>query len=97
MRLAWPGSESFGLRNRNPNRWIIVVDYSFSTNGISTMSVHPIRSGDHLEQTPYQKPAVVSDVPSRQGVTGHNVRYMLLFGTCRAVIGLISAMIFFFH
>jgi membrane associated rhomboid family serine protease len=46
---------------------------------------------------PGQKPAIVSDVPSRQAVTGHNVRYVLLFGISGAVIGLIGAMILFFH
>jgi len=61
------------------------------------MWVDPRRSGDHLEQMPGQKPAIVSDVPSRQAVTGHNVRYMLLFGTGGAMIGLIGAMILFFH
>jgi hypothetical protein len=55
-----------------------------------------MRSGDHLERT-YNKPTVVSDVPSRRGVTGHNVRYMLLFGTGGAIVGLIGAMIFFFR
>ena len=55
------------------------------------------RSGDHLEQMSGQKPAIVSAVPSRQAVTGHNARYILLFGTGGAVIGLIGAMILFFH
>jgi hypothetical protein len=64
------------------------------------MSVHPMQSGDHLVYTPNQGPAVVSDVPSRQGVTGHNVRYVLLFGTAGAIIGLIGvmgAMIIYFN
>jgi hypothetical protein len=60
------------------------------------MSVHPTRTDDHLERT-RDKPTVVSDVPSRQGVTGHNVRYMLLFGIGAAVVGLIGAMVFFFR
>jgi hypothetical protein len=29
---------------------------------------------------------VVSNVPERQGVTGHNVRYVLLFGIASVVI-----------
>jgi hypothetical protein len=61
------------------------------------MRVDSRQSGDHLEQMPGQKPAIVSDVPSRQAVTGHNARYVLLFGTGSAVIGLIGAMILFFH
>jgi hypothetical protein len=61
------------------------------------MRVDSRQSDDHLEQMPGQKPAIVSDVRSRQAVTGHNVRYVLLFGTGGAVIALIGAMILFFH
>jgi hypothetical protein len=43
------------------------------------------KSGDHLEQGPDGR-AVVANVPERQGVTGHNVRYVLLIGTTAAVI-----------
>ena len=52
------------------------------------MSANQTYSGDHLKETPRQKPAVVGDVPERQGVIGHNVRYVLLFGTLGAAIGL---------
>ena len=52
------------------------------------MSVRQTYSGDHLEERPREKPVVVSDVPERQGVIGHNVRYVLLFGTLGAAIGL---------
>jgi hypothetical protein len=38
------------------------------------------KSGDHLETPPGEPPAVVANIPERQGVTGHNVRYVLLFG-----------------
>ena len=44
------------------------------------------KPGDHLEQRPGERPAVVANVPQRQGVTGHNVRYMLLFGIAGVVI-----------
>jgi hypothetical protein len=43
-------------------------------------------SGDHLERPPDKPPAVVANVPERQGVTGHNVRYVLLFGITGVVI-----------
>jgi hypothetical protein len=41
------------------------------------------KSGDHLETTPDKPPAVVANIPERQGVTGHNVRYVLFFRTRR--------------
>jgi hypothetical protein len=61
------------------------------------MSVHQTYSGDHLEERAEQKPAVVSDVPERQGVTGHNVRYVLLFGTLGAAIALAIVLAIYFH
>jgi hypothetical protein len=61
------------------------------------MSVHQTYSGDHLEAAPHEKPAVVSDVPERQGVTGHNVRYVLLFGTLGAAIALGIVLAMYFH
>jgi hypothetical protein len=44
------------------------------------------KSGDHLETGPNNRPAVVANIPERQGVTGHNVRYMLFFGIAAIVI-----------
>ena len=44
------------------------------------------KRGDHVEQRPGERPAVVSNVPERQAVTGHNVRYVLLFGIASVVI-----------
>ena len=44
------------------------------------------KSGNHLERQPGQPRAVVSNIPERQGVTGHNVRYVLFFGIAAAVI-----------
>ena len=61
------------------------------------MSVHQTYSGDHLEQRPRQKPVVVGDVPERQGVIGHNVRYVLLFGTLGAAIALAAVLVMSFH
>jgi hypothetical protein len=46
------------------------------------------QSGDHLETRPNQPPAVVANIPERQGVSGHNVRYVLLFGTAGTVLAL---------
>jgi hypothetical protein len=44
------------------------------------------RPGDHLEKRPGEPPVVVANEPERQGVTGHNVRYVLVFGIASAVI-----------
>jgi hypothetical protein len=44
------------------------------------------KSGDHLERGPDRREAVVSNIPERQGVTGHNVRYVLLVGIAAIVI-----------
>jgi hypothetical protein len=40
----------------------------------------PATSGDHV---------VESTTEARQGVTGHNVRYVLVFGTLGAVIAMV--------
>ena len=44
----------------------------------------PITSGDHV---------VESTTEARQGVTGHNVRYVLLIGTFAAVVAM--ALVYF--
>jgi hypothetical protein len=44
------------------------------------------KSGDHLETGPDKSPAVVANIRERQGVTGHNVRYVLFFGIAAVVI-----------
>jgi hypothetical protein len=61
------------------------------------MSVNPSSSGDHLYQPPRERPAVISDIPSRQAVTGHNVRYVLLFGLGGAVLALAIVYVMYFH
>jgi hypothetical protein len=43
-------------------------------------------SGDHLETGPDKAQAVVSNIPERQGVTGHNIRYVLFFGLAAVII-----------
>ena len=44
------------------------------------------KSGDHLETGPEKLSAVVANIPERQGVTGHNVRYVLFFGLTAVII-----------
>ncbi|MBO0753517.1 MAG: hypothetical protein J2P53_15465 [Bradyrhizobiaceae bacterium] len=44
------------------------------------------KSGDHLERGPDQREAVVANIPERQGVTGHHVRYILLVATAAIII-----------
>jgi hypothetical protein len=53
------------------------------------------KSGDHLETGPDKSPAVVANIRERQGVTGHNVRYVLFFGIAAVVIAF--AVIFIGH
>jgi hypothetical protein len=44
------------------------------------------KSGDHIERGADNREAVVSNIPERQGVTGHNVRYVLLVGLYAIII-----------
>ncbi|HWN53239.1 MAG TPA: hypothetical protein VNO18_26055 [Xanthobacteraceae bacterium] len=53
-------------------------------------------SGDHLE-TQADKPAVVANIPERQGVTGHNVRFVLLFGIAGVVIAFAIILVGYIH
>jgi hypothetical protein len=41
--------------------------------------------------------AMVSDVPERQAVTGHFVRYVLIGGLAGAVIGMSAVFLTYFH
>jgi hypothetical protein len=54
------------------------------------------KSGDHLETRPDQPPAVVANIPERQGVTGHNVRYVLFFGIAATVIAFTVILVSYF-
>jgi hypothetical protein len=54
------------------------------------------KSGDHLETTPEKPPAVVANIPERQGVTGHNVRYVLVFGIAAVVIAFAAILVSYF-
>ena len=54
-------------------------------------------SGDHLE-TQADKPAVVANIPERQGVTGHhNVRFVLWFGIAGVVIAFAIILVSYIH
>jgi hypothetical protein len=50
------------------------------------MQFNHAKSSDHLETAREKPPAVVANIPERQGVTGHNVRYVLFFGLAAAII-----------
>jgi hypothetical protein len=52
-------------------------------------------SGDHLQTGPGEREAVVANIPERQGVTGHRVRYVLLFGTAAVVIAFAILLVIF--
>lgn len=43
-----------------------------------------------------KRPTVMSEVRARQGVTGHNVRYVLGFGLAGAIIALTVLHLFYF-
>jgi hypothetical protein len=54
------------------------------------------KSGNHLETPPGQPRAVVANIPERQGVAGHNVRYMLFFGIAAVVIAFAVILVSYF-
>jgi hypothetical protein len=54
------------------------------------------KSGDHLERGPDERPAVVANIPERQGVTGQGVRYVLMFGIAAIVAAFAIMLISFF-
>ena len=52
---------------------------------------------EHQVSDPEAKqPIVISGVRARQGVTGHNVRYILVFGLASAIIALAALYLFYF-
>jgi len=65
-------------------------------DGNGCMQFDDSKSGNHLETKPDQPPAVVANIPERQGVTGHNVRYVLFFGIVAAVIAFIVILVSYF-
>jgi hypothetical protein len=58
-------------------------DAPMRNESISNQADH---AGDHVESDIEGKPSIVSNVPERQAVTGHNVRYVLLFSLLAAVL-----------
>jgi hypothetical protein len=44
-----------------------------------------------------ERPIVKSTTAARQGVTGHNVRYVLIWGTLLAAVALMSFYFLFLH
>jgi len=61
------------------------------------MQLDDSKSGDHLERgAPDEGPAVVANIPERQGVTGHHVRNILFIGIAAAVALFAILLIIFF-
>ena len=58
----------------------------------------PARREDQIQlrDPDAEKPLVISGVRARQGVTGHNVRYVLAFGLVGAIIALTLLYLFYF-
>jgi hypothetical protein len=54
------------------------------------------RPEDHVTDPDLKRPIVMSGVRARQGVTGHNVRYVLGFGLVGAIIALTLLYLFYF-
>ena len=54
------------------------------------------RREDQLSNPDAERPIVMSGVRARQGVTGHNVRYVLGFGLAAAIVVLTLVYLFYF-
>ena len=50
-----------------------------------------------LSQVAPEKRPELSKVEARQGVTGHNVRYVLLFGLAAVIVAFAAIYLFYFH
>jgi hypothetical protein len=50
-----------------------------------------------MNQTETEAPIVRTATQAREGVTGHGVRYVLLFGTAAVVIIFAGLWLFYFH
>jgi hypothetical protein len=61
------------------------------------MASNQTNSGDHFSEGPPETRAVVSDVPERQAVTGHNVGYVLIVGLAGTVLALAIVLVSFSH
>jgi hypothetical protein len=63
---------------------------------VNSGQVDNSQSGDHLEREADGEAAVVANIPERQGVTGHHVRQVLIFGIATVVAAFAIALIYFF-
>jgi hypothetical protein len=61
------------------------------------MQLDDTKSGDHVERRADEPAAVVANIPERQGVTGHNVRYVLLFGIAGVVVAFAIILVSYLH
>jgi hypothetical protein len=50
-----------------------------------------------MNQTSTETPVVRNTTEARQGVTGHNVRYVLLIGTTAVIVLFAALWLFYFH
>ena len=50
-----------------------------------------------MNRTETEAPIVRTATEAREGVTGHNVRYVLLFGTAAVIVIFAALWLFYFH
>ena len=50
-----------------------------------------------MNRTETETPVVRTATQAREGVTGHNVRYVLLFGTSAVIVIFAGLWLFYFH
>jgi hypothetical protein len=50
-----------------------------------------------MNRTETEAPIVKTATEAREGVTGHNVRYVLLFGTLAVIVLFAALWLFYFH
>ena len=50
-----------------------------------------------MNRTETETPIVRTATEAREGVTGHNVRYVLLFGTAGVIVIFAALWLFYFH
>ncbi len=89
-------SKAQTTRKRNHLRAALVCFIGHTVDGSGRMQFDDSKSGNHLETPPGQPRAVVANIPERQGVAGHNVRYMLFFGIAAVVIAFAAILVSYF-
>ena len=60
------------------------------------MQFDDTKSGDRLVKQLDEPAAIVANIPERQGVTGHNVRYVLAFGIAGVVVAFAIILVSYF-